>query len=116
MWLLKLKGGLELTEAELGAWDNVPTNTEIEALALAIPRDGAPPYVLEYKHFERYCCSRIGNSVTGVAGLVVGYSVALEKGGLVIEQDIYPSGMRLMAFGAAASQIPERCWRRGAGG
>jgi len=113
MWLLKLHGGLELTEQELGNWDAVPVNAEIEALALAIPRDGAPPYVLEYKHFERYCCSRIGTSVAGLAGNVVGYSVALEKAGLVIEQDIFPNGMRLMAFGAARSSIPERCWRRG---
>jgi hypothetical protein len=41
--------------------------------------------------------------------------VALEKAGLVIEQDIFPNGMRLMAFGAVRSSIPERCWRRGIG-
>jgi hypothetical protein len=113
MWLLKCKGGLELTEADLGTWDAVPINAEIEALALAIARDNAPPYVLEYKRFERYCCSRIGSSVAGLGGHVVGYSVAVEKGGLVIEQDIFPAGMRLTAVSVYWSQIPERCWRRG---
>ena len=114
MWLLTLKDGLQLTEASLGNWDNVPMNAEIETLALAMPRDNAPPYVLEYQRFERYCCSRIGSAIAGLAGNVVGYSVAVQLHGLVIEQDIYPHGMRLTAQGAARSQIPERCWRRGA--
>ena len=113
MWLIKLHDGLELTELELGTWDNVPPNAEIESLSLAIARDNAPPYVLEYRRFEAYCCSRIGSSVAGLAGNVVGYSVAVEKNGLIIEQDIYPHGMRLTAQGAEKSQIPSRCWRRG---
>ena len=114
MWLLKLRGGLEITEHELGTWDRVPVNAEIDALAFSMPRDNAPPYVLEYRSFERYCCSRIGAAMPGAAGHCVGYSVAVEKNGVVIEQDIYPTGMRLTAQDAERSRIPERCWRRGA--
>jgi len=113
MWLIKIEGGIELTEADLGCWDNVPANAEIEALAFDIPRDQARPYIVEYKNFERYCCARIANSATGLAGKAVGYSVAVEKGGMVFEHDIFADGMRLQAQAVARTQIPERCWRRG---
>ena len=47
-WLLRCAGGLELTEKELGCWDNVPTGIEIRAAAMVIDRQGAAPYVIEY--------------------------------------------------------------------
>lgn len=31
--MLRLKGGIELTEAQISYWDNVPLNAEIEARA-----------------------------------------------------------------------------------
>ncbi len=113
MFLLKLKGGIELTEAELGSWDNVPANAEIEALAIAVPRPGANPYIIDYKGYELYCCARIGSAAQGVEGSSIGYSVALIKDRQVTEHDILPEGMRLRSYPEDKCEIPTRCFRRG---
>jgi hypothetical protein len=113
MWLLRIKGGLEVTEAELGRWDNVPADAAIEALAFTIAREGALPYVLEYKGFERYCCARIATAAHGLRGLAVGYSIAVQQGGMVFAHDILANGMRFTARPEGRCGIPDRCWRRG---
>jgi hypothetical protein len=104
MWLLRLKNGLELSESEF-PWDQVPAGVEIESLALAFPRENAPPYMLEYKGFERYCCTRLSRA---------GYRVAVQKGGMIFEHAVFPNGMRLHAQAQSRNPIPERYWRRGA--
>ena len=113
MWLLKLRGGVEMTESDLGCWDNVPANVDIEALAIAIQRENARPYVMEYKGYERYCCARVSHAGQGLNGIPIGYSVTAIKDGQVFEHDILPDGMRFKSYPEEKCQVPERCFRRG---
>lgn len=113
MWLLRLKNGVELTEQDLGCWDNVPADAEIAALAIAIPREGATPYIIEWKDYERYCCARIGQAAQGAIGNVVGYSVNVVKAGQVLEHDILCNGMKLRTYVEEKCAVPARCFRRG---
>ena len=113
MWMLKLRGGVELTEGECQVWDNVPNSAEIEKLAFSIARNTAAPYIIEYAGFEEYCCSRIASAIQGADGRFIGYSVAVVKNGLVLEHDIFLDGMRLKLYPRDKCEIPDRCFRRG---
>jgi hypothetical protein len=113
MWLLRLKGGLELTESELGYWDNVPAGADIDALAFSIPREGAPPYTIEYNGYEEYCCAKVGSAAQGMEGSPLGYQVIVVKHGVVLEHDLLPDGMRLRMYPREKCQVPDRCFRRG---
>jgi len=112
MWMLKLRDGLEITEEQMKFWDNVPSNVEIKALAFAVPRRDAPPYVLEMKGYEEYCIERMGASVEGLER-VIGYCLLASKDRQVFKVEIHPSGMRFESYHRASSKTPDRCWRRG---
>lgn len=114
MWMLKLRGGVELTEGECQVWDNVPNSAEIEKLAFSIVRNDAKPYIIEYAGFEEYCCARIANAFQGGDGRFIGYSIAVVKNGVVLEHDIFLDGMRLKLYPRDKCQTPDRCFRRGA--
>jgi hypothetical protein len=113
MWLLRLKDGLELTEKELGCWDNVPGDVEIAAAALVINRQGAKPYVIDYHGYEQYCIARVGSAPQGAVATFVGYSVSVIKQGVVLEHEIYGDGMKLRMYPRERCDVPDHCFRRG---
>jgi hypothetical protein len=112
-WFLRCAGGLELTEKELGCWDNVPTHIEIVAAAMVIDRQGAPPYVIEYCGYEQYCIARIGSAAQGMEGQCVGYSVTVIKQDFMLEHEIRSDGMRVIVKPRNECDVPDRCFRRG---
>jgi hypothetical protein len=113
MWLLKCVGGIELTEAELGCWDNVSPYVEIKSAAMVIQRQGAAPYVIEYSGYEEYCIARLANSAQGMPGNVVGYCITLCQQDAVLEHEIRPDGMRVILKPRNECDVPDRCFRRG---
>jgi hypothetical protein len=112
MWVLRLKGGTEITEEQMRFWDNVPQNVEIEALAMAIQRQGAAPYILEMKGYEEYCVERMGAFVAG-ATRMTGYCLLGIKDAQVFKVEVRPDGMRFESYHRYTSKTPDRCWRRG---
>ncbi len=113
MWLLRLKGGIELVEAEVNYWDNVPPGAEIEAAALAIPT-ATGPYIVELAGYEEYCIARIGTEIFGGgADPIAGYSLYGAREGSVFQVDVLAGGMRLKSYRREQSDIPSRCWRQG---
>ena len=112
MWMLRLKQGIEITEDQVQYWDNVPANVEIEAVAFAMPRTNAQPYILEMKGYEEYCIERVGNSVAGM-DLSIGYCLLGAKDHMVFKVEIQPAGMRFESYARYTSKTPDRCWRRG---
>jgi hypothetical protein len=113
MWLLRCEGGLELTEAELGCWDNVSLHVEIESAAMVIQRQGAEPYVIEYRDYEQYCIARLASAAQGQEGKVVGYCVTVCRHDAVLEHEIRPDGMRVIVKPRNQCDVPDRCFRRG---
>ncbi len=112
MWLLKLKQGVELTEKQMGFWDNVPANVEIEAVAFAMPRTNAQPYILEMRGYEEYCIERMSSSVAG-RDQSIGYCLLGAKDHVVFKVEILSSGMRFESHARYSLSLPDRCWRRG---
>ncbi len=114
MWLLKLKSNLEITEAQVQCWDNVPTHVVIVALAFSIKRQEAPPYILEMKAYEQYCVEKIASGVSSGTGKIVGYSLSGIKESMVFKVEIYSAGMKFVSYPRSLSKVPDRCWRKGA--
>ncbi len=97
MFLLRLKGGIEVSEKELGCWDNVPVNVEIEALGIGIERPGIKPYIVEVKGFEEICCAKMGSSL-GAQAKMVGWVVFGVRGETVTEFFIGTEGVKLKSY------------------
>ena len=112
MWLLKLKNGLEISEAQARFWDNVPPHVEIEAMAFAIKRNNAPPYVLDMRGYEEYCIERMDIS-NSVEDQVIGYCLLGVKDSQVFKIEIHSAGMKFKSYSRSESTIPDRCWRKG---
>ena len=107
MFLLKLKGGLELTEAEVKCWDNVPQNIEIEKLALALPTGNGKLMI-----FEEYCCAKVGSGSLG-GPTFVGYCLYGALNGQVVETMILQGGIRQTSYPREKCELPDNCWRKG---
>jgi hypothetical protein len=112
MWLLKLKGGVELTEGQLEYWDNVPMDVEIEALALVQSRNGKM-LVHDFRGYEEYCCARMAVAGSGGPGENIGYCMYGVKAKIVTETEITRDGTRTKSYPREKSDVPERCWRKG---
>jgi hypothetical protein len=111
MWHLKLKGGLELSENQVGVWDRVPANVEIEAVAFVVARQSnIPPFVMDFRGYDAYCCARVANASIG-AHSVVGYAVSLRKRDQVHEVILTPDGMHFRTMSIDKHDLPEHCWR-----
>ena len=113
MWMLKLKNGLELTEHQMKCWDNVPKDTEIKALALALPRKKQPPYIIDITGYEEVCCATMANAnlVGGKVG-VVGYVLYCVKNSLVNEMKIMTNGIALKTYPRDKLELRPSCLRR----
>ena len=99
MWMLKLKGGLELTEKELGVWDNIRTDSEIEALGVAIDRGpGQPPYVIDVRGYTEICCAKMAQAAPGGAPQMTGYCIYCVRGDEVTEFKITTHGIALFSY------------------
>ncbi len=110
--MLKLKGGLEVTEKELTCWDNVPTDAEIEAVALGIERKGFPPYIIEIKGYEEICVGKIGSSVGGGPTKIVGFAVFCVASDNVTEFTIKNDGVTLRNYSRSKLTIRPEALRR----
>ncbi len=112
MWMLKLKGGIEATEKELKLWDNVPQDAEIEALALAIERNGHPPYIVEVKGYEEICCGKLGSVVGGGPGKIIGWVIFAVSNSHVSEFTIRNDGVSLKSYHRDKLTLNPSCLRR----
>ena len=97
MFMLRLKGGIELTEKEVGCWDNVPGDVEIESLGIGIERNGLKPYIVEVKGYEEICCAKLGSSL-GRESKMVGWIVFGVRGETVTEFSIRIDGVQLKSY------------------
>jgi hypothetical protein len=97
MFMLKLKGGIEVTEKEVGCWDNVPVNVEIESLGIGIERKGFKPYIVEVKGYEEICCAKMGSSLGGESRMI-GWAVFGVRGETVTEFCIGSEGVQLKSY------------------
>jgi hypothetical protein len=113
MWHLRLKGGLELSEQELGNWDAVPATAEIDRAGLCLARAGERVFVIEIAEMEAYAIARTAAGVVGGALIANGYCLYGRRGEVVTELTILPSGMQMKSYPIDKCDLPERCWRRG---
>jgi hypothetical protein len=97
MFMLKLKGGIEITEKEVGCWDNVPVNVEIESLGIGIERQGLKPYIVQVKGYEEICCAKMGSSL-GKETRMIGWVVFGVRGETVTEFSIGGEGIELKSY------------------
>lgn len=112
MWMLKLKGGVELTEKEIGSWDNVPSDVEIEALAIGIQRNGFKPYIIDVKGYEEICCAKMGSSIGGAPGKMIGWVVFGLRGETVTEFSIRTEGVELKSYHRDKLTLRPSCLRK----
>ncbi len=98
MWMLRLKGGIEITEKEMGCWDNVPADVEIASLGIAIQRNGQPPYVISVKGYEEICCGKVGSSGMGGPSKMVGFVIFGVANNHVTEFTIKADGVMLKSY------------------
>lgn len=112
MWMLRLKSGIELTEKDVGVWDNVPADAEISSVGLAIARGGGQlPYVIDVRGFEEVCVARMGSSIGGrqkMIGFVV-FGVANDH---VTEFTIRTDGVGLKSYHRDKLTLRPECLRR----
>ena len=111
MWMLRLKSGLEMTEAELGSWDNVPADAEIVNLGLAIQRKDQPPYVIDVRGFEEGCVAKMGSSVGGRSKML-GFVVFGVANNHVTEFAIRTDGVGLKSYHRDKLTLRPECLRR----
>ena len=112
MWMIKLKGGIEMTEKELRYWDNVPKDAEIEAVGIAIPREGGQePYIVDLRGFDRICLAKVGSAVGGGPGKITGFAAFGVKGESVTEFMIGLSGVSLKAYPIASLTLKPEALR-----
>jgi hypothetical protein len=98
MWMLKTKDGLEVTEREVKFWDNLPSDIEITALAVSIPRNGAKPYTVEVRDYEEVCVGNIGSAVPGAGNRIIGFVIFAVARDHVTEFSIYADGIRMKGY------------------
>lgn len=114
MFLLKLKGGLELTEAEVKVWDNVPTDIEIKKLALGLPTGNGKFIIFDLSGYQEYCCAKVGSGSLG-GPTFVGYCLYGALNGQVTETMILQGGIKQMSYPREKCELPMHCWRKGIG-
>lgn len=113
MWMLRLKGGIEMTEKDIGVWDNVPEDVEIEAVAIAIQRQpGQPPYIVEMKGFNEICLGKLGSAVPGGSAKMIGFVAFCIGGDQVTEFTIRTDGVSLKAYHRDQLTLRPSCLRR----
>lgn len=111
MWMLRLKSGIELTEKDVGVWDNVPADAEISTLGLAIERKGQAPYIFDVKGFEEVCLAKVGSSV-GKVQSIIGYIIFGVANNHVTELTILANGIALKSYHRDKMTLRPECLRR----
>lgn len=111
MWMIRLKSGIELTEKDVGVWDNVPADAEISSLGLAIQRKGQAPYIFDVKGFEEVCLAKMGSSVGGLPAMI-GFVVFGVANNHVTELTIRANGIGLKSYHRDKLTLRPECLRR----
>ncbi len=111
MWMLRLKSGIELTEKDIGVWDNVPADAEIVNLGLAIHRNGQPPYVIDVRGFEEVCLARMGSNIGGLSKMI-GFVIFGVTNTQVTEFTIRMDGVSLKSYHRDKLTLRPECLRR----
>jgi len=110
--MLRLKGGIELTEKEVGIWDNVPADVEISSVGLAIARGGNQlPYVIDVRGFEEVCVAKMASSVGGLQKMI-GFVVFGVSNNHVTELTIRANGIGLKSYHRDKLTLRPECLRR----
>ncbi len=112
MFLLKYKGGLVVSEKEVGCWDNVPAQPDIESLAVVLPRNNAAPFVIEVGGYEEICCAKLGKGVPGAPQVVVGNVIYGVNGHVVTEFTVEREGIKLQSYSKSRLTLRPDCLRR----
>lgn len=112
MWMLKLKGGLQVTEKELGFWDRIPEDVEISSLALAIPRSSTPkPFILHFEGYDQICCAKMAMAALGAATMV-GHRIYCVKGDYVNELTVTAEGIKTKNYPIGELTLKSSALRR----
>ncbi len=112
MWMLRMKGGIELTEHEAKYWDNVPVNAEIQEFALSLHRNNQPPYIIALSGYDEICCATMANSPIGGKTNIVGRVIFAVKDDLVSEMTIQADGIRLKTYPRDKLELKPEALRR----
>ena len=112
MWLLRLKSGIELTEKDVGTWDNVPADVEISSLGLASQRKGQPPYIFDVRGFEEVCCAKMGSAGPGGPSTMIGFVIFGVANNHVTELTIRTNGIGMKSYHRDKLTLRPDCLRR----
>ncbi len=112
MWMIRTKDGLEVTEKEVKCWDNIPHETEIQSVAVAIPRNGAKPYIVEVKDYEEVCVGRIGSVIGAGPARLTGFAIFAVANRHVTEFTIQADGIRMKGYPRDKMTLRPDCLRR----
>lgn len=113
MWMLRLKTGLEMTEQEVGCWDNIPRTIEIQSFALGIPRSGGlPPYIIEVSGYEEMCCGKVGSVIAGTPARLTGHVIFAIRNDTVTEFTVRGDGISMKSYPRDKLTLREDTLRR----
>ncbi len=112
MFLLTCTSGLQITEKEVGYWDNVPKDIEIKVAAISIGRPNQKPFIVHVEGYDEICCGKTGRMVPGIGAEINGNVVFGIKGDQVTEFFITTGGVKLSTYHRDKLTLRPDCLRR----